>query len=128
MRRRAGADGVGRARPARKVRRGVVVMPKYIDTDKLNLYDDLFMKGKNDSGVWVRYRDVENLIKNAPAADVQEVRRGEWIIENAGDGWKRAICPHCLKVFLYAKGHYQIGIAPYCPECGTIMDGGEDNA
>lgn len=50
-------------------------MPKYIDTEELNMYDDLFMKGKNDSGVWVRYKDVENLIRNAPTADVEKITR-----------------------------------------------------
>lgn len=50
-------------------------MAKYIDIESINWWDDLFMKGKNDSGVWVRYRDVENLIRNAPAADVVEVVR-----------------------------------------------------
>lgn len=50
-------------------------MAKYIDIDSINWYDDLFMKGRNDSGVWVRYRDVENLIRKAPAADVVEVVR-----------------------------------------------------
>ena len=52
-------------------------MSKYINIDNLNWYDDLFMKGINNSGVWVRYRDVENFIKNAPAADVEEVTHCE---------------------------------------------------
>ncbi|MBQ7671313.1 MAG: hypothetical protein IJS45_11450 [Clostridia bacterium] len=57
-----------------------------------------------------------------PLSDVEKVRHGAWIIEDAGDGWKRAICPHCRTIFLYAKGHYQIGVAPRCPECGAKMD------
>lgn len=50
-------------------------MPRYIDVDGLPMYDELFMKGKNDSGVWVRYKDVEKLLRNAPTADVVEVVR-----------------------------------------------------
>jgi hypothetical protein len=46
---------------------------KYIDANALPLYDELFMNGENHSGVWVRYRDVEKLIRNAPAADVVEI-------------------------------------------------------
>ena len=37
-----------------------------IDRDALKLYDTLFPESKNDSGVWVRYRQVERLINTAP--------------------------------------------------------------
>ena len=66
-------------------------MSKYVDVDKLNLYD-LFMKSKNDSGVWVRYRDVEILIKNAPTADVQEVRHGKNLDNEDWTHFKCSLC------------------------------------
>ena len=86
---------------------------KYIDVSKLNLYDDLFMKGKNDSGVWVRYRDVENLIKNAPAADVREVRHGEWVKnEKSDDDWCCSVCGYGLSD----------NRTRFCYDCGAIMN------
>lgn len=50
-------------------------MADYIDRDALNWWDDLFMKGVNNSGVWVRYKDVEHFIKDAPAVDAVPVVR-----------------------------------------------------
>lgn len=48
---------------------------RLIDIEAINWYDDLFMKGVNHSGVWVRYRDVEKLIRNAPTVDAVPVVR-----------------------------------------------------
>lgn len=48
---------------------------RLIDIEAINWYDDLFMKGENHSGVWVRYRDVEKLIRNAPTVDAVPVCR-----------------------------------------------------
>lgn len=50
-------------------------MADFIDRDALNWWDDLFMKGVNQSGVWVRYKDVEHFIKDAPAVDAVPVVR-----------------------------------------------------
>ena len=108
-------------------------MPRYIDAEGLNLYDDLFMSEDtiNKSGVYVRYRAVENLIKNAPTADVAEVNHGKWICEkhiildttSVYIKWK---CSNCG--FIAKKGLSYDDInnyAPsylYCPECGAKMD------
>lgn len=48
---------------------------RLIDIEAINWYDDLFLKGVNHSGVWVRYRDVEKLIRNAPIVDAVPVVR-----------------------------------------------------
>lgn len=89
--------------------------PRYINANALNLYDDLFMKRKNDSGVWVRYKDVENMLKNAPTADVEEVKHEEWI-ERGIYSFK---CSACGEVEKYES--------PYCRWCGAKMDGKESN-
>ncbi len=58
-----------------------------------------------------------------PAADVVEVRHGEWIYDcerTMGDGWtyKQYHCSAC--------GKQEIGaMQNYCPNCGAKMDGGE---
>ena len=62
----------------------------------------------------------------APTADVVEVVHGEWI-EDRMD----YVCSHCKIHFsdelAYIKHHYE-GLPRYCPDCGALMDGGNDNA
>ncbi len=54
-------------------------------------------------------------IDDAPAADVQPIRRGEWIYgEND--------VPHCSECGTEPKE-----ISPYCPNCGAKMDGEDDD-
>lgn len=71
------------------------------------------------------------ILKEAPAADVQEIKHGEWIKyrpENALDG--AYFCSICFKEQKIADGM----ITPldrgyhYCPHCGTKMDGGNNSA
>lgn len=70
------------------------------------------------------------ILKEAPAADVQEIKHGEWIkmYNNPDDG--NYYCPEC---------HHSIDIATgrktprsrgffYCHYCGAKMDGGNNNA
>lgn len=48
---------------------------------------------------------------NAPTADVQEVRHGEWIISS--DGYY----PYCSECWKEPKE-----ISEFCPHCGAKMD------
>lgn len=68
------------------------------------------------------------ILKEAPAADVQEIKHGEWIKyrpENALDG--AYFCSICFKEQKIADGM----ITPldrgyhYCPNCGAKMEKGE---
>ena len=92
-------------------------MARYIDAERLNLYDDLFMSEDtiNKSGVYVRYKAVENLIENAPTADVQEVKRGYWIDPTTYCGFTCSICKEKCITDKYK----------YCPRCGAKMYEGE---
>ena len=56
-------------------------------------------------------------IKEAPAADVVEVRHGRW--KNGGNGLYDT-CSACGKEIYLAIP------MNYCPECGALMDGKED--
>lgn len=90
-------------------------MSRYIDVEGLNLYDDLFLSEDtiNKSGVYVRYRAVENLIKNAPTADVAPVIHAKWIEKNYLIK-SYFECSNCL--FTTLKD------TRYCPHCGAKMD------
>jgi hypothetical protein len=59
------------------------------------------------------------LIEKSPAADVVEVRHGEWIEKPYLLGTTR-YCSRCGEN--YGMPH---GIYNYCPHCGAKMDGGK---
>ena len=101
-------------------------MPRYIDAGDLKRRFRWWAQGDNDLIQYALPSDIElfdRFVDSAPTADVEEVKHGEWIVEDAGGGWKRAICPRCDKIFLYAKGQLQIHAMPRCPNCGAKMDG-----
>ena len=65
----------------------------------------------------------ELCIKQAPAADVAEVKHGEWKIEEYKNHLN-VVCPNCNKEFyVYKQGQYRIDRSNYCPNCGARMDG-----
>lgn len=90
---------------------------RLIDIEAINWYDDLFLKGVNHSGVWVRYRDVEKLIRNAPIVDAVPVRHGHWIKHECSNKRMFLSCSCC--------GQLERNAPNYCPNCGAKMDGGE---
>lgn len=65
-----------------------------------------------------------------PAADVAEVRHGRWIEDErtyTGPGLANNLCSVCGEI----AGAWKEGLAPerkwaYCPACGALMDGKED--
>lgn len=59
-------------------------------------------------------------IKQSPAADVAEVRHGEWKILDSDLGWVEGKCSACG----YTDCFDENGFYNYCPECGAKMDGG----
>ena len=79
-------------------------MAKYIDADKMlkeyerSIYDTT---------------DLAEMLYYMPAADVQEVRHGRWII----DEWNTPNCSVCG-----CSGIDDYYATPYCPHCGAKMD------
>lgn len=69
--------------------------------------------------------------ESLPAADVAEVRHGRWIEDERtypGPGLKNNLCSVCGEI----AGSWKEGLAPerkwaYCPACGALMDGKEDD-
>lgn len=78
-------------------------MSRYIDLESLPIYEELFMKGRNDSGVWVRYRDVERLLRTAPTVDAVEVVRCK-DCENVDED---DLATHRKLCFCFYHGEYQ---------------------
>ena len=70
-----------------------------------------------DGGRW----DVAQLVKEAPTADVEEVRHGSfvWIADDS------LMCNICGKVYDTAD-NADAGLWNYCPHCGAKMDGGDE--
>ena len=65
-------------------------------------------------------------IKEAPAADVVEVRHGRWMTTDAYP--HHLYCSVCYKTYAKnAKWVNELDLPTnYCPNCGTLMDGKED--
>jgi hypothetical protein len=72
---------------------------------------------------YMTWKDVLAEIMCSPAADVVEVRHGEWRTTNAYPHW--LWCSECHKKFIPNIewiGRYDIP-TNYCPNCGARMDG-----
>lgn len=106
-------------------------MPRYIDADELRrrVKEKTNPYGKPtldyESGV-----KVLNMIDNAPTADVQEVRHGCWITKDL-DNFRKIECK-CSECGYIGISNYDSYDDPYdfnyCPNCGALMDGKEDEA
>lgn len=79
---------------------------RFLLRDKLYQEDAITMKGVV-------------ILNNFPAADVVEVRRGQWIYEPGH-------IPHCSECGRYSDDA-DTGEAVCCPFCGAKMDGGQDD-
>lgn len=66
------------------------------------------------SGCWVRYRAIEQVVKELPTADT--VRHGQWIKRTGGAiGYDCSVCGESD-----ISNHFD-----YCPNCGAKMGGAE---
>ena len=68
---------------------------------------------KDEKEEYNRLESYQDKIKTIPAANVAEVRHGEWINHNT-----YVECSLC--------GAMPYNPSTYCPECGAKMDGKED--
>ena len=97
-------------------------MSDYIDRDELikHIKDLPTWWGDDSVGCAFYLTRAITSIENAPAADVQEIKHGEWIMTCNGDYY---YCSECLN---YKKPIDREFF--YCPHCGAKMDGGNNNA
>lgn len=88
-------------------------MAEYIERDGVIL--DILCAGKIGKQTCV------DIIKNAPAADVRHVVRGEWTnkrtIEHDGEWW----CTACGKEITIYMGADRKDRYKFCPNCGADM-------
>lgn len=99
------------------VEKGGTVMNEYIDRELLLRDIEHYHVSDFAFQHWVEIQ---------PAADVVPVVHGQWKTEFDSLGWLTHTCTVCG----YTK-RTDIHVSldwNYCPKCGAIMDGGEDNA
>ena len=66
--------------------------------------------------------DVLYCIDSLPAADVAPVRHGRWVpLPHTGD------CCYSCSECGFLRDAYMLDEDNYCPHCGALMDGKEDN-
>lgn len=76
--------------------------------------------GGNNRG---RENWIRAAVKALPAADVREVKQGEW--RNNKNDYPE--CTECGYMPMFDPNMDDIYYSPYCPNCGAMM-GGQDNA
>lgn len=93
-------------------------MTEYIEREKV-LAEINGEERPNGVGVYDYYSRIFDIIDTAPAADVQEVKRGKW----THDEFDMLCCSECKEELEFEE------TTPYCPYCGAKMDGkdGEKN-
>lgn len=69
------------------------------------------------------FEKAAQMLEKLPAADVAPVVHGQWIEDH--DYLK---CPECGVMVKWDFTFFDIGNWNYCPNCGAIMDGGDNNA
>ena len=97
-------------------------MAKYIDADKL-------CEGLKDMAKYQvpakqnTILGVVATIRNTRAADVAEVRHGEWVYISGDVGYSEVKCSMCKKMIVFGE---EEDVFMYCPNCGSEMDGGNE--
>lgn len=101
-------------------------MNEYIERERLlrrfNI-DDMM----NVNGTLISLEDARNTTSNFPAADVAPVRHGRWICIRKGYGEYE--CSVCHGVDSDCSDYYGTHVVTeqdYCPNCGSRMDGDDD--
>ena len=102
-------------------------MTEYIDREALMRRIKEIHCAECDSYHGVRCRacwvdDTLNYIDSEPAADVEPVKRGRWIVGTGENGLQAGHrkCPRCGEIIKYGYSLY--GVHNFCNYCGTKMN------
>lgn len=95
-------------------------MAKYIDKDALlnkmqERHEDLARDYGDYDNYVMGFGDAIELLENAPAADVQEVKHAKWVLSEKL--YRVLVCSNCHRGFCYEGVPYK-----YCYVCGAKMD------
>ncbi len=105
---------------------GGETMDEYIkksDVVKI-LRDEIDASGTYDPLAAGYYMKILDKVEALPTADVEEARRGEWIVRRrhehypSGRAYDENVCPFCKRADHNGDGDY-------CGYCGAKMDGGK---
>lgn len=94
-------------------------MSRYIDADKINakLMDEYYGMISDES---MKIYKIMQMLDNAPAAEVREVKHGNWV-HLGGDEW----CCSCCGFGKHTEGYWEKPTAKYCEKCGAEINGVE---
>lgn len=105
-------------------------MDEYIERKKMeeafdNADPDICESYRDGYSDWGFGREnIKDVIQGVPAADVAQVVHGRWTFEpETGNTLSMTKCNVCGWWTLDPSVD---GVYKYCPNCGAIMDGGED--
>ena len=95
-------------------------MPEYISREEAikelrEVYENEYPTASGDFDEYASH-DMPNVLRNIPAADVQPVKRGRWIIADDVEHFI-AVCSECGRT----EDSRDIKDMPYC-HCGARMD------
>ena len=93
-------------------------MKKYVDVEELLKHKRKMHGFDLSEAYWdeaVRCED----IRNAPIADVAEVRHGKWRVHDSDVGYVQFACSLCGELVTLDDEEQPY---PYCPNCGARMD------
>ena len=94
-------------------------MARYIDADKLTYSRVRIIHSDGTMGGWNAVV-MSSVINNAPAANVVEVRHGEWIESTHWGEWYYD-CPFCDDGFATRRRHETL--PNFCSNCGAKLTG-----
>lgn len=100
-------------------------MTTYVDKDALlhkmrERHEDLARDYGDYDNYVMGFGDAIELLENASAADVREVKHANWV-HLGGDEW----CCSCCGFGKHTEGYWEKPTAKYCEKCGAKINGVE---
>jgi hypothetical protein len=106
------------------------VIKEYIEREKVqSCLEDLSNQQLigNDNDTFISLPQALDIIEELPAADVVEVRRGEWVEKNDCWGDTYYDCTACNESFCLIDGSPVLNLFNFCPNCGADMRGNNND-
>lgn len=79
-----------------------------------------------DTKISHKHRAINRNVKQIPAADIEPIRHGHWIVKQTALGQTYTVCSNCEHdPIVVINGHFTLidfTGAPRCLNCGAVMD------